>query len=130
MIQMCLILIIQNWMHQLRWTSMTNCRYLQKSRGSKRLSLIRTKVSNQMALFHSTNLQCKAISKMSCGREVQVLISGSEGGLTLLEQLVLPVSLSDSFPATVTRKVLNFPLYRKKISWLVEIGFWHIYDLN
>lgn len=44
---------------------------------------------------------------MSCGREVQVLISGSEGGLTLLEQLELQVSLSDPFPATVTIKLLT-----------------------
>lgn len=44
---------------------------------------------------------------MSCGREVQVLISGSEGGLTLPEQLELQVSLSDPFPATVTIKLLT-----------------------
>lgn len=57
--------------------------------------------------FVVTNLQYKVISKMSCGREAQVLISGLEGGPTLLEQSELQVSLSCPFPATITRLLLT-----------------------
>lgn len=53
-----------------------------------------------------------------------MLISGSEKGLILLEQLMLPVSLSDPFPATVTRRLLtSHPI--SFAGYIIGLGDWH-----